>query len=318
MFDLSGKRIFVAGHRGLVGSALVRRLAREDCELLTVGREALDLRDSGAVEEWFAANRPDAVIMAAARVGGIAANLAQPADFLHDNLAIQTNIMAAAHRCDVAKLLFIGSSCIYPVGAPQPLAEESLLKGELEASHLWYGTAKIAGMLLARAYRQQHGRDFLTVLPTNLYGPGDNFDPATSHVVPALIRKAHEARSAGAPSLAMWGTGTPRREFLHVDDCADACVHLLRHYSGADPVNLGTGTDVSIRELTQLVCDVVGFTGPIISQPDKPDGAPRKLLDVTKLTSLGWQASTDLGDGLAQTYRWFVAAQERGAVRTAA
>lgn len=316
MFDLSGKRIFVAGHRGLVGSALLRRLAREDCELLTVGREVLDLRDQRGVQEWFAAHRPDAVIMAAAKVGGIQANLAQPTDFLHDNLAIQTNIMEAAHRCDVAKLVFIGSSCIYPVGAPQPMPEGALLKGELEASHQWYGTAKIAGMKLAQAYRQQHGRDFITVLPTNLYGPGDNFNSVSSHVVPALIRKAHEAQLAGAEALSIWGTGTPRRELLHVDDCADGCVHLLQHYSGADPVNLGTGVDIAILDLTRLICDIVGFAGSIVTQPDRPDGAPRKLLDVTKLTGLGWKASIDLGEGLAQTYRWFAETQERDAVRT--
>ncbi len=317
MFELSGRRIFVAGHRGLVGSALMRRLTREDCVLLTVGRDRLDLRDQRGVQGWFAANRPDGVIMAAAKVGGIQANTAQPADFLHDNLAIQTNIMEAAHRSDVAKLLFIGSSCIYPVGAPQPMPESALLKGELEATHQWYGTAKIAGMTLAKAYRQQHGRDFITVLPTNLYGPGDNFDPATSHVLPALIRKAHEAKVAGATELAIWGTGTPRRELLHVDDCADACVFLLRNYSGGDPVNLGTGKDIAILDLTRMVCDIVGFKGTVVTQPDKPDGAPRKLLDVGRLTGLGWQASIDLRDGIAATYQWFRAALDRGEVRHA-
>lgn len=315
VFELSGRRIFVAGHRGLVGSALLRRLAGEDCVVLTVDRAALDLRDQAGVEDWFAAHRPDAVIMAAARVGGIAANLSQPADFLYDNLAIQTNVMQAAYRCAAQKLVFIGSSCIYPLGAPQPLAESALLKGELEPSHQWYGTAKIAGMKLAQAYRQQHGCDFITVLPTNLYGPGDNFDPQTGHVLPALIHKAHAAKLAGAAELPIWGSGTPRREFLHVDDCADACVHLLQHYSHAEPVNLGTGSDISILELAQLVCAVFGFQGAIVPQPDKPDGAPRKLLDISRLKATGWRARIPLREGIAATYRWYLEAHARGEVR---
>jgi GDP-L-fucose synthase len=315
MFDLSGRKVFVAGHRGLVGSALMRRLAREDCEVLSAGRETLDLRDQRAVDKWFDSNRPDVVILAAAKVGGIHANASQPAEFLHDNLAIQTNVMAAGHRYEVAKLLFLASSCIYPVGAPQPLAETALLKGELEPSHLWYGTAKIAGMLLARAYRQQYGHDFITVLPTNLYGPGDNFDPATSHVLPALIGKVHAASRTGDPALPVWGTGTPRREFMHVDDCADACVHLLRHYSSAEPINLGWGTDIAILDLARLICEVVGYAGAVVIQPDKPDGAPRKLLDVTKLTGLGWQARIGLRQGIAATYQWYCGAIETGQVR---
>ena len=315
MFDLSGKRIFVAGHRGLVGSAIVRRLEGEDCQLLTIDRESLDLRDQTAVREWFNRNRPDAVIVAAARVGGILANDTQPADFLYDNLMIEANVIEAAHRSDVAKLLFLGSSCIFPKLADQPIREEALLTGPLESTHEWYALAKISGLKLAQAYRKQYGRDFITALPTNLYGPGDNFDPKTSHVLPALIRKAHEAKLAAAQEIEMWGTGTPRREFLHVDDLADACVHVFQHYSQDEPINVGCGEDIAIRDLMKLVCEVVGFHGEITHDHTKPDGAPRKLLDVTRLSELGWTPKISLKHGIAATYEWFEQAEKNNRVR---
>jgi len=317
-YAIAGKRIFVAGHRGLVGSALVRRLELEDCTILTATRAEADLCDQASTRAWFAAHRPDAVILAAAKVGGIYANDTQPADFIYENLMIEANVIEAAHRSDVEKLLFLGSSCIYPKLADQPIHEDSLLTGSLEPTNEWYAIAKIAGIKLAQAYRKQHGRDFISGMPTNLYGPGDNFSLTSSHVLPALIRKAHEAKLAGDATMTMWGTGTPRREFLHVDDLADACVFLLQHYSGHDHVNLGCGEDIAILELNRLVNEVVGYEGEIVHDLTKPDGTPRKLLDTSKLTALGWQPSIALRDGIAQTYAWFLAEAAAGTIRGAA
>ena len=305
MYDLAGKRVYVAGHRGMVGAALVRRLGAEPCSVLTAPR-AVDLREQAAVREWFAANRPDAVVIAAAKVGGILANDTYPADFLYDNLMIEANLIEAARRAGAEKLLFLGSSCIYPKMAPQPLSEDALLTGPLEPTNEWYAVAKIAGIKLCQAYRRQHGCDFISAMPTNLYGPGDKYDLKGSHVLPALIRKAHEAKAAGAESLEVWGTGTPRREFLHVDDLADACVFLLRNYSGAEHVNVGCGSDLTIDELARLVCGVVGFEGRLEFLTDKPDGTPRKLLDTSRLSALGWQPRIGLAEGLAATYREFL------------
>lgn len=306
-FELAGKRIFVAGHRGMVGSAVVRRLAGEGADLLTVNRADLDLKDQASVRKWFAANRPDAVILAAARVGGILANDSYPADFLYDNLMIEANVIEAAHTHGVAKLLFLGSSCIYPKFADQPIVESALLTGPLEPTNEWYAIAKIAGIKLCQAYRRQHGDDFISAMPTNLYGPGDNFDLNGSHVMPALIRKAHEAKVSGADSIEIWGTGTPRREFLHVDDLADGCVFLLRHYSGFEHVNLGSGTDIAIGELAELVCDVVGFAGRIRRDLTKPDGTPRKLMSGDRIAAMGWAPRIGLRDGIEQAYRAFLA-----------
>ena len=305
MDSLAGKTVFVAGHRGLVGSALVRRLEGEDCEILTATRAELDLCDQTAVRAWMRDRRPDAVFLAAAKVGGILANATYPADFLYENLMIEANVIEAAFREDVAKLLFLGSSCIYPKFADQPIVEASLLTGSLEPTNEWYAVAKIAGIKLAQAYRQQHGRDFISAMPTNLYGPGDNFDLTSSHVLPALIRKAHEAKRNGAKEMVIWGTGSPRREFLHVDDCADACVHLMKTYSQAEHVNVGSGEDIPIYDLTRLVCDVVGFEGEIVRDPSKPDGTPRKLMSADKLRGLGWAPKVPLRDGIAETYAWF-------------
>ncbi|MDP3618303.1 MAG: GDP-L-fucose synthase [Ramlibacter sp.] len=307
LYPLAGKRLWVAGHRGMVGAAIVRRLAEEDCEVLTAGRDELDLMNQQQTRDWVAAARPDAIFMAAAKVGGILANDSYPADFLYDNLIIATNVTEAAHRADVGKLLFLGSSCIYPKFAPQPIPEEALLTGPLEPTNEWYAIAKIAGIKLAQAYRRQHGRDYISAMPTNLYGPGDNFDLTSSHVVPALIRKAHEAKVAGAPSLTMWGTGTVRREFLHVDDCADALVHLMRTYSAEEHVNVGSGDDVTILELTQLVCDIVGYEGDIVHDLSKPDGTPRKLMSADRLRASGWSPRLSLRQGLTDIYAWFLA-----------
>ncbi len=304
-YDLAGKRIYVAGHKGMVGSAIVRRLAHEGCEILTSER-ATDLREQAAVRSWFASNRPDAVFLAAAKVGGILANDSYPADFLYDNLMIEANIVEAAHANAVEKLMFLGSSCIYPKMAPQPITEDALLTGPLEPTNEWYAIAKIAGIKMCQAYRRQHGCDFISGMPTNLYGPGDNFDLASSHVLPALIRKAHEAKLAGAPSLEIWGTGTPRREFLHVDDCADACVFLMKGYSGESHVNIGSGSDVTIYELAQMVCKAVGFSGEIVRDETRPDGTPRKLMSGKKLAEQGWKPAIGLQEGIAATYQWFL------------
>ena len=303
-FRLEGRRIWVAGHRGMVGSALMRRLAREDCEILTVGRDAVDLRRQAEVQAWMQAARPDVVILAAARVGGIHANASRPADFLDDNLALQTNVIHNAAEIGVRKLLFLGSSCIYPRLAPQPIPESALLTGPLEPTNQWYAIAKIAGLMQCQAYRQQHGCDFISAMPTNLYGPGDNFDLEGAHVLPALLRRFRAAASSGDRKITIWGTGTPRREFLHVDDCADALVFLLRNYSQADTINVGVGKDVTIAELAGIVAAVTGFAGEIGFDTSRPDGTPRKLLDVSRLTALGWQAHTALREGIASTYQW--------------
>lgn len=300
-------RIFVAGHRGLVGSAILRKLQDEGyADLLARTRAELDLMDAGAVDEFFAAERPDYVFLAAAKVGGILANDTYPADFIRDNLAIELNVIGAAHRHRVEKLLFLGSSCIYPRLAPQPMKEEYLLTGELESTNESYAIAKITGIKLCQSYNRQHGTDFISVMPTNLYGPGDNFDLQTSHVLPALIRKFHEAKVCGEFAVTVWGTGTPRREFLHVDDLADACLYLMGNYSGDEPVNVGVGKDISIGELAELIRDVVGYGGEIVYDTTKPDGSPRKLLDVSRLESLGWRASITLWDGIEKTYAWFL------------
>jgi len=305
MFELAGKKIWVAGHRGMVGSALVRRLASESCTVLTIGRDQLDLMDQAAVNQWMAAEQPDGIFLAAAKVGGILANASYPADFLYNNLMIEVNIINAAHRQNVSKLCFLGSSCIYPKFAPQPITEESLLTGPLEPTNEWYAIAKIAGIKLVQAYRAQYDRDYISAMPTNLYGPGDNFDLMSSHVMPALIRKAHEARLAGAKAITIWGTGTPRREFLHVDDCADACVFLMKTYSDAEHVNVGYGDDLNILELAELVCEIVGFEGDILCDTSKPDGTPRKLMSSNKLRKLGWAPKIDIRTGIADVYRTF-------------
>ncbi len=306
VYELAGKRVWVAGHRGMVGAALMRRLEREGCEPIVAGREALDLTRQAEVEAWMAAERPQAVFVAAARVGGILANDSFPVDFLRDNLLIETNVVDAAWRCGVEKLCFLGSSCIYPKLAPQPMREESLLTGPLEPTNEWYAVAKIAGIKLCQAYRRQHGCDFISAMPTNLYGPGDNFDLRSSHVAAALLRKVHEAKAAGRDEVEIWGTGTPRREFLHVDDAADAIVHLMTRYSGPEQVNVGAGEDVTIRELAELIAEVVGYAGGFRYDRSKPDGTQRKLLDVSRLQALGWRAHIGLRDGLAATYDWFL------------
>ncbi|MBW7935413.1 MAG: GDP-L-fucose synthase [Gemmatimonadaceae bacterium] len=308
-------RIFVAGHRGMVGSAIVRRLLAEGASrLLLRSRSELDLTDQAAVEAFFAAEKPEYVFLAAAKVGGIHANNAYPAEFLRDNLAIQTNVIHSAWKHGAAKLCFLGSSCIYPKLAPQPLREEYLLTGPLEPTNEWYAVAKIAGIKMCQAYRRQYRFDAISLMPTNLYGPGDNFHPENSHVLPALIRRFHEARQRGDASVAIWGTGTPRREFLHVDDLADAAVFLMQNHSGEQFVNVGTGTDLTILELAQLVADVVGFTGAIVTDPSKPDGTPRKLLDVSRLEAMGWKARIGLREGVAGAYAWYLenAATARG------
>lgn len=304
--DLTGRRIFVAGHRGMVGSALVRRLKREHCEVLTADRHALDLTRQADTEEWLRHHRPNVVIVAAARVGGIAYNNAFPVDFLADNLAIELNLISGSFAIGVRKLLFLGSSCIYPRLAPQPMNEAVLLTGPLEPTNEWYAVAKIAGVKLVEAYRRQHGADFIALMPTNLYGPGDNYHPEHSHVPAALIRRFHEAKLAKARSVTVWGTGRPRREFLAVDDLADACVFALKNYSAERILNVGTGRDVTIADFARLVAGVVGYAGDIVFDSSRPDGAPRKLLDVSALTNLGWSARTELRDGIAAAYRDFL------------
>lgn len=312
IFDLSGRRVWIAGHQGMVGAAVARRLASEPCTLLTVGRRELDLRRQAAVESWINNARPDVVIIAAARVGGIHANSTAPADFIYDNLAMQTNIIHAAAELGVAKLMLLGSSCIYPVHAPQPMSEDALLTGPLEPTNRWYAIAKIAGLMQCQAYREQHGCDFITAMPTNLYGPGDNFDLLTSHVLPAFIHRFHDAVESGRSEVTVWGTGAPRREFLHVDDCADAIAFLLERYSAPETINVGVGEDVTIKELAHIVAAVVGYKGEIRFDTSFPDGAPRKLLDVSRLRDLGWSARTGLQQGIAETYAWIRRCLERG------
>ena len=315
MFDVTGKRIWVAGHRGMVGSAIVRRLADEGCTVLAASRQELDLRDQRAVLDWVDRQKPDAIFFAAAKVGGILANATYPADFLLQNLQIECNIFDAAQRAGVAKMLFLGSSCIYPKFAPQPIVEDSLLTGPLEPTNEWYAIAKIAGIKLVEAFRNQHGCDFIAAMPTNLYGPEDNFDLNGSHVLPALIRKAHEAKIGNRESLEIWGSGTPRREFLHVDDMADACVFLMQTYSAEKHINVGYGEDVTILELAQLTAEIVGFSGRIITDSSKPDGTPRKLMSSERLRALGWRPRIPLREGIATTYRWFLEHQEGAGVR---
>src|SRR5690242_19136683 len=312
-FELKGKTVYVAGHRGMVGSALVRRLAREDVELLTVGRREVDLRDQKAVFDWFAGKKPQVVFLAAAKVGGIVANDTLRAEFLYDNLAIATNIIQAAHINATAKLMFLGSSCIYPKMAPQPIKEESMLTGPLEPTNEPYAVAKIAGIKMVEAYRTQYGCNYINVMPTNLYGPGDNYHPEFSHVVAALIRRFHEAKVAGTADVVVWGTGTPRREFLYVDDLADACIHLMKNYSQAELINIGTGEDITIAEFARVVAATVGYTGEISFDTSRPDGTPRKLLDVSRLAKLGWRATTSLQDGIRLAYQAFLSEQKQAA-----
>ncbi|MDG1464292.1 MAG: GDP-L-fucose synthase [Acidimicrobiales bacterium] len=315
MIDRSAP-LFVAGHRGLVGSAIVRRLKDEGfTDLRTVGRDDLDLRDQAAVDAWFDAERPRYVFLVAGTVGGIHANSTRPAEFLYDNLMIHGTVVQAAHRTGVDKLLYLGSSCIYPRHAAQPITEEALLSGPLEPTNEGYALAKIAGIKLCETYRRQYGDDFISAMPTNLYGPGDNFDLEGGHVLPALMRRFHEARLAGDNSVTVWGTGTARREFLHVDDLADACLHLMDHYSAPGHVNVGTGIDLTIRELAEAVRDLVHPDGALVFDTSKPDGMPRKVLDVSRLAALGWTASTPLSDGLAATYDWFLEAEAEGNLR---
>jgi GDP-L-fucose synthase len=306
VFDLAGKRVFVAGHRGMVGRAIVRRLAREDVSLVEPGPARLDLRRQVDVEAWMQFQRPQVVFLAAARVGGILANQSFPAQFIYDNLMIEANLIEAARQAGVEKLVFLGSSCIYPKDAPQPMPESALLTGPLEPTNEWYAVAKIAGIKLAQAYRRQYGCDFISAQPTNLYGPFDNFDLAASHVIPALMRKAHEAARADAETLTVWGSGRPRREFLHVDDLADALVFLAKAYSDEEIVNVGSGEEVTIAELAQLVAKAAGLKARLDFDASKPDGVARKLVDVSKLSDLGWRASIGLEEGLASTYRWFL------------
>ncbi|WFU39839.1 GDP-L-fucose synthase [Bradyrhizobium sp. CB82] len=309
-FELKGKTVYVAGHRGMVGAALMRRLAREDTRLVTIERSEVDLRDQAQVFGWFAKTRPQVVFLAAAKVGGIVANDTLRAEFLYDNIAIAANVIHAAHLNGAEKLMFLGSSCIYPKLAPQPLRGDMILTGPLEPTNEPYAIAKIAGIKLVEAYRSQYGSDFISVMPTNLYGPGDNYHPEYSHVVAALIRRFHEAKVSGGKSVLVWGTGTPRREFLYVDDMADACVHLMKTYSGAELINIGTGEDVTILEFARLVAEVVGYRGEIAFDASRPDGTPRKLLDVSRLAELGWHAKTSLNDGIQQAYRAFLTSRE--------
>ncbi|WP_453953539.1 GDP-L-fucose synthase [Bradyrhizobium sp. USDA 377] len=301
-FELKGKSVYVAGHRGMVGSAIVRRLGAEGVQLVTVARGEVDLRNQAAVFDWFAKVRPQVVFLAAAKVGGIVANDTLRAEFIYDNIAIAANVIHAAHQSGAEKLMFLGSSCIYPKLAPQPLREDSVLAGPLEPTNEPYAIAKIAGIKMVEAYRSQYGCDFISVMPTNLYGPGDNYHPEMSHVVAALIRRFHEAKQSGAGRVVVWGTGTPRREFLYVDDMADACVHLMKTYSAAELVNIGTGEDITIAEFARLVAGIVGYNGEIFFDTSRPDGTPRKLLDVSRLDKLGWRATTSLHDGLKRAY----------------
>ena len=305
-FELRGKSVYVAGHRGMVGSAIVRRLVREEVKLITVDRREVDLCKQAQVFDWFARVRPQVIFLAAAKVGGIVANNTLRAEFIYDNIAIAANVIQAAHQNGAEKLMFLGSSCIYPKLAPQPLREDSVLTGPLEPTNEPYAIAKIAGIKMAEAYRSQYGSDFISVMPTNLYGPGDNYHPELSHVVAALIRRFHEAKVAGAKSVIVWGTGTPRREFLYVDDTADACVHLMKTYSSAELVNIGTGEDITIAEFARVVAAIVGYGGEIGFDTSRPDGTPRKLLDVSRLAKLGWRATTSLEDGVRRAYEAYL------------
>ena len=307
LFDLRGKRVYVAGHSGLAGSAILRRLASEGCELLTADHEALDLANQAATESWILQARPDAIFLAAARVGGIYANDTVPADFIADNLAIALNVMRAAIAAKVKKLMFLGSSCVFPRDAAQPMTEDLLLTGSLEPTNEWYAVAKIAGIKLAQAYRRQFGADFISVMPTNLYGPGDNYHPDNSHVPAALIRRFHEAKVKGAEEVVVWGTGKPKREFMAADDLGDACVFVMKHYSDEGFLNIGTGQEVSIKEFAQVVAEIVGYRGKLVFDASRPDGPPRKRLDISRLTALGWTAKTPLREGMKAAYADFLA-----------
>jgi GDP-L-fucose synthase len=305
-YSIEGKKVWVAGHLGMVGSAIVRRLASEGCDILTAPRSELDLRRQADVEAWLADRRPDAIFMAAATVGGILANETRPADFLYDNIVIETNVVHAAMRTGVEKLLLLGSSCIYPRLAPQPIPEAALLTGPLEPTNQWYAVAKIAGIKLCQAYRRQYGCDFISAMPPNLYGPNDNFDPVSSHVLPALLLKAHRAKVEGQQALEIWGTGTPRREFLYVDDLADALVHVMKTYSEEEPLNVGAGYDVTIAEVAQTIMRVVGLAARLRFDCSKPDGTPRKLLDSGRLQKMGWKPAISLEEGVQKLYAWFL------------
>ena len=305
-YSLTGKRIWVAGAGGMVGSAIIRRLAAENpAEILSVSSKDLDLRNQGHTQKWVTENKPDAVFMAAAKVGGIHANNTYPAQFLYDNLMMAANVINASYRAGVEKLLFLGSSCIYPKIAPQPISEDSLMTGPLEPTNAPYAVAKIAGVYLCETYRREYGADFISAMPTNLYGPGDNYHPENSHVIPALIRRAHDAKISGAESLSVWGSGTPRREFLNADDCADALVHVMKNYSDAETINIGSGTDMTIAELAQTICEVVGFEGELTFDTSKPDGTPRKLMSGAKLQAMNWSPKIGLREGLAAAYADF-------------
>lgn len=312
LFDLSGRRVFVAGQRGMVGSAIVRRLGQVDCNVVTAGRERLDLLRQDDTERFLVSTKPEVVIVAAAKVGGIHANNTFPAQFIYENLAIATNLIHGAFRAGVRKLLFLGSSCIYPRLARQPIVEEELLAGSLEPTNEWYAIAKIAGVKLCQAYRRQYGADYISAMPCNVYGPGDNYHPENSHVIAALIRRIHEANQSGSPSVAVWGTGTPRREFIFVDDLADACIHILERYSDESHLNVGTGEDITIADLARTIAEVVGYRGELVFDASRPDGAPQKLLNVSKLNALGWKARTPLPIGLERSYADFL---ERGSAR---
>ena len=308
-YSLEGKKVWVAGHRGMVGGAVARRLESEDCDLLLAGRDVVDLCDQSAVQAWMAASRPDCIVVAAAKVGGIYANNLAPVEFLQDNLVIQNNILEAAHENDVERLLFLGSSCIYPKFADQPIREESLLTGALEPTNEWYAIAKIAGIKLCQAYRRQYGRDWISAMPTNLYGPGDNYDLETSHVLPALLRKFHEAKVSNAKEVVLWGSGAPLREFLHCDDLADALVFLLKHYSEYEHINVGSSSEVTIKGLAETIAKVVGYEAELVFDASKPDGTPRKLMDSSRLHELGWNNVRSLEDGIASTYEHWLASQ---------
>ncbi|NEW91518.1 GDP-L-fucose synthase [Rhodopseudomonas sp. BR0M22] len=313
-FDLSGRRVWVAGHRGMLGSAIARRLASEHCEIITVDRDELDLRRQQPVEDWMRANRPDVVMLAAARVGGVQANSRYPANFLSDNLAIQNNVIRAAAEAGVAKLVFVSSSCVYPRLADQPIDEDALLTGLLEPTNRWYGIAKIAGMLECAAFREQHGCDFISAVPGNLFGPGDYFDTENSHVIPAFLRRFHDATVSKADVVTVWGSGSARREFVYVDECADALVFLLKSYSSGEIVNIGSGVDVSIRELAELVAEVTSYRGRIEFDTTRPEGAPRRLLSTERLSQLGWRSRLSLREGLDRTYKWFLESHDAGAL----
>lgn len=309
LFPLAGKKVFVAGHRGMVGSAIVRRLARIDCEVLTVGRDAVDLRRQADTEAWLKANKPDAVFVAAATVGGIQANATRPAEFIYDNLSIEMNVIHGAHEAGVGKLMFLGSSCMFPKLADQPIVEETILTGSLEPTNQWYAIAKIAGMMLCQAYRRQYGRDFVTAIPTGLFGIHDNFDPAASHVIPGQIRKMHDAKLNELPTVDIWGTGSPEREFMYIDDAADGLVFLMERYSGEEPINVAGGETVTIRRLVELVREVCGWKGEFVFDTSKPDGMPRKALEGSKMAAMGWKPEIGIAEGLARTYKWFLAGE---------